>query len=497
MTENFEDVYDVAKIDKEFENTPEFKETDYNSFYEYEEIINEPQIEFTEEDYKLWYDEQKKIVDIEFNSFEKEKSDTFDDIVKKYSALIGLTGDSYNHATRIIFYSVLANQLKYNKFFMDSKEIDLRLSLLIQLKAGHGKKNYEYFIRRTIESLGKQYQEPTSYHPEQFVGKIIVSETKGEPIYTPLFGTLIADYLVIDEAHALLTRKENEECLRYLRTALDPIGNNRIEKKQVNVPNEEKLMYNPTCTVMLLTQPITNINEDLLMRGSFRRFVVLFIDTLLQERMNARRKSIFLSLKKDIFIKIWESWIEFNKKISGYKDLKYICSDFSRIDDYLDKMGKDAFKTSSEVLEYYTTSQFTIKQNIFKMAIVRAVIEHKEGNAITINKNHIESAISDWHKIWIPQVRWISQQMNIQSMNPLGWDETKHGVIFKILKKNPSISRVDLLLEYCKVSPLTKKVLDNYLTKIIKDLEKWKKVDLGYSGERNTKTVTLRQNNIE
>ncbi len=420
----FEDCYDVSNIDTQLDK----QENEEN---------NESEIEFTEQDYNEWYLQQKKIADVEFTEFEKQKSQTFDEIVSKYLVLIGLKGDSYINASKIIFYSLIANQLKFNSFTMDSKKIDLRISLLIQLKAGHGKKNYEYFIRRTIEGLGKQYQEPTSYHPEQFVGKIIVNENKGDPIYIEIFGTLASDYLVIDEAHALLTRKENEECLRYLRTALDPIGDNRIEKKQVNVPDEFKLKYNPVCTVLLLTQPVTNVNEDLLVRGSFRRFVVLFIETTLEERMIARRNAMFLSLREDIHNKIWEGWINFNKKLSEYKDLKYVCPNFSRIDDYLDEIGKNAKETSIEVLEFFNTSQFTIKQVIFKMAIVRAVIEHKEGNTITINTQYINAAIKDFQNIWIPQVKWISQQMVIESMNPLKWNEDIHGSIINILLTQP------------------------------------------------------------
>jgi hypothetical protein len=423
-TKNFEDVYDTSLIDEQIAKR-ELEDED------------ESQIDFTEEDYNAWYFEQKKIADGELAEFEKSKSHTFDEIVSKYSALVGLSGNSYIDATRMIFYSLIANQLKLNLFSMDSKKIDLRIPILIQLKAGHGKKNYEYFIKRTIEGLGKQYQEPTSYHPEQFVGKIIVSDHKSDPTYTTIFGTLAADFLVIDEAHALLTRKENEECLRYLRTALDPIGNNEIQKKQVNVPDEEKLKYNPDCTVLLLTQPIANVNEDLLMRGSFRRFVVLFVDTALEERMNARRNAAFLSLKEDIFNKMWESWILFNKKLLLHENLKYVCPDFSRIDDYLDDIGRNALETSQEVLEFYNTSQFTIKQNIFKMAIVRAVVEHAEGNTITINVSHINAAIRDWQAIWIPQVRWISRQLVIQSMNPLKWDEQVHSQLINILLTQP------------------------------------------------------------
>jgi len=460
----FEDMYDVTLIDKQLALIPEEDDPDYT--------------EFDEKDYNEIYAEQVKIANIEYAAFKQDTSTSFDGIVNKYKTLVGLMGLSYESSTKIIFYSLLANQLKLNKFSMESKQIDLRLNVLLQLKAGHGKKNYEYFIKRTIEGLGRVYQEPTSYHPEQFIGKIIVHEQRGdEPDYIPIFGTLAADFLVIDEAHAMLTRKDNEECLRYIRTALDPIGDNTIMKKQVNIPDEHKLKYDPTCTMLLLTQPIAHVSEDLLMRGSFRRFVILFVNTTLNERLAARRSARFLTLKEDIHNKIWIKWIEFNKILSEYKNLEYACENFSYIDDYLDKLGMSAQK-SAEVLEFYNTSQFTIKQNIFKMAIIRAIVEHKLelGNIITIRRKHIESAIEDWDKIWTPQVNWISQQMNIESLNPRGWKEETHGVILNLIKKMPgSKCETSTIVDaYCLTlpggSPGTRKA-KTY--KLLKELLAW------------------------
>jgi hypothetical protein len=434
MSNNFEDNYNVDTINDQLQ-----------------EEVDETYFEFDAADYDIIYQQQVKQINAQFAKFEKDTELTFDEIVHKYSILVGLKGESYVHATRMIFYSLLANQVKFNSFASESKNIDLRINVLLQLKAGHGKKNYEYFIKRTITNLGKEYQEPTSYHPEQFVGKIVVDANKGDPTYTPIFGTLASDFLVIDEAHALLTRKENEECLRYLRTALDPIGDNEIQKKQVNVPDSEKLKYQPNCTVMLLTQPITNINEELLMRGSFRRFVILFINTSFEERVKARRDIEFLTLKQDVHNKIWIKWIELNKKISNYKNLQYVCPDYSVLDTYLDECGNTSLKLGKEVLEYFNTSQVTIKQNIFKMAIIRAIIEHTQENVVTIKNQHLLDAIKDWQTVWKPQIEWIAQQLIITSSNPLTWNEKTHGVIVDTLSKFPNQS--------CEVSTIIEEVI--------------------------------------
>lgn len=466
--ENFEDNYDTSSIDEQLEKDTALIES----------ISNGEFLEFTQEDYLAWYDEQRRIADNEFSEFEKVKYKTFDEIVEKYKILLGLKGNSYSEMIKFLFYSVIANQLKHNTFSMDSKKIDLRINILVQLKAGHGKKNIEYFCKRTVTGMNKRYNEPTSYHPEQFVGKIVVNEYKGETIYLPVLGTLAADFLVMDEAHALLTRKENEECLRYIRTALDPIGDNTIEKKQVNVPDDEKLRYNPDCTMLLLTQPISNVNEDLLLRGSFRRFVILTVNPAFDERLNARRESMFLSLREDVHNRIWERWIQFNKILQTYKNLKYISAgDLTKIDDYLDDLGFDANIMCDEILEFYNTSQFTIKQNIFKMILVRAIVEHNphSGDTITINDNHIKCAIRDFHYIWRPQIEWIAKQLQIQSDKPRKWKEDVHPLIIEIIQSEGILVLPEIIERFYKHKQGTAKenTLKKRAYRAIQELEMW------------------------
>lgn len=475
--EHFEDIYDVTQINKELEDEPE--------------VIDE----FTNEDYAEWYKKQLELNSIELNEFEKITSRNFDTIVDKYKTLVALDGKSYLDTTKMMFYSVMANQVKHNYFTSGANRIDLRMPLLLQLKAGHGKKNYERFIRKTIQGLGRQYQEPTSYHPEQFVGKIIVHEGKDEADYIPVFGTLASDFMVVDEAHALLTRKENEECLRYMRTALDPIGDNRIEKKQVNVPDENKLQYNPVCTILLFTQPISKVNEDLLVRGSFRRFIILFLTVTDKERRLARRDAEFLNLKEEVHNKIWESWIRFNKELAAYKDLKYVCHSYNAIDDYLDKLESEAIKMGAEVREFYNTSQFTIKQNLFKMAIIRAIVEHSDkSNTIIIDLKHITDAINDWDKIWLPQVQWIAGQLAMTSLYPMKWDENLHGLIVKELLKfdDKSIESTHLIARFKEENKnLTEANAKRKAYRGLDELKKWGFIKKSGQGKKSGYKITL------
>lgn len=432
----------------------------------------------------------------EFAEFQAKKEVTFDDIIDKFAPdLIGLKGESYKSATKMVFYSVLANQIKKNYFTVDNKKIDLRIPLLIMMKAGHGKKGYEQFIKNTVHGLGKEYSEPTSYHPEQFIGK--VDKAKDDDFFTQIPGYFNSDYILIDEAYELLSspKEEYKETLKYIRTALDPIGNNEIEKKQVGIPYANRLHYFPECTVSLMTQPISEVNEELLTRGSFRRFVIIMINTPLEERMIARRESEFLTNTEEINKKRWESWLRSNQNLTNLK-LKFVGNkaDFVLIDNYIDKLINELkFDNSQEALEFANSIQYNIKYLIFKMAIVRAVVEQMVNN-IEITRRHIEKAIEDFNITWQPQVSWIRRKMTIISDKPKDWKDI-HNWIYENLKISSRLQS-DVINKWVeKNTGLFKDTtLREYAKRAIKDMKKWGYIIDEPTGDKNNKLLRLISN---
>lgn len=335
----------------------------------------------------------------------------FDTIVDLFTPIIGLHGLSYQYALKMHIYSILANTLKLNTFSFNFKKLDMRINLLVFIEAGHGKNELKRFIRRTTQGLGKQYQSPTSYHPEQFVGKIIVHDTKKDTSYTPVFGSLASDTLVIDEAYELLNGKDAiyKESLKYMRLALDPIGDNTIEKKQVNVPDEEKLQYNPICTIDFYTQPLALVNEELLTRGTLRRFMCVFINTPKEERIEALRASKLTTPDQINSTEVlFRVWLRLNKSLSERKNLTFSINDddANLIDKYINKLDSDIPAAS----KFIKTIIFNIKYNIYRMAMVRAIVESNDNN-IVISKNDIERAIKDFDGIWQPLIEYVCQNM--------------------------------------------------------------------------------------
>lgn len=447
--------------------------------------------------------ERQAIIDAQYKEFEQKKQRTFDEIVDKFApALVGLKGESYKVATRMIFYSILANQLKRNYFALDGKKIDMRIPLLIMIKAGYGKKSYEQLVKNTITGIGKTYAEPTSYVSEQFVGKVLINDSKdfNDPDrYMPVLGYLGCDFMVIDEAYELLTMDSpnHQETLKYVRTALDPIGFNEVEKKQVNIPHDHRLRYSPDCTIILMTQPIAQVDEKLLIKGSFRRFNIVMVDTPFKERIEAVTSGKFLVDAGEKDKKIWDIWIRNNKTFSERR-LKFSGADedFDLINQFVISLITDLYHDqikSDEAIEFTNTMLFNIKQTIFKMAIVRASVEQMRNDNIVIERRNIESAIADYKTLWAPQIKWIRRNMMLQADNPVGWKDDLHGWILRGLEGKEFMEQAKLIEIYMEQNKgsAAESTLRNRISRAIRDLKKWDIIKDKYSGNIQTPNAKI------
>jgi len=419
----------------------------------------------------------------------------FDDIVKKYSQCIGLKGQSYRPLTKFVFYNILSNSLKNNYFSVNGKKKDLRIPIMIFLKSGHGKKDYSNFIKNTTKSLDKQYSEPSSYHPEQFIGKIIITDHGKDGIeYTPVYGILESDYVLIDEGKILLTsnRPEYQESLKYIRESLDPIGSNELGKKQVNVPYEEQLRYFPNCNISIFSQPLTNVNEELINKGDFRRFILVVPTIPEVERDQAFNETTFNS-KSSLNQDDWNKWIILNKVLENRTGLNFTMSDEYLINDFLSSLKTDNISTPVKV--YLTNSMFDLKYFLYRMSMIRAIIDQIDNTDIKISEKHIKPAIEDFKSIWQGQVRWLSQQMNITSDKPLGWKDDLHGWIIESLTGCPNGIEQKVIIEtYCEKykGSKAKSTLTDYIYKGMKDLRKWGMVETKVV-KKNGKLFRLKQ----
>jgi hypothetical protein len=185
----------------------------------------------------------------------------------------GLYGNPYKGIIKAIWYVLHGQIIKERIVSLGEIEADCRMNFALIVKSGRGKKEIEDVITKVCRGLGEKVTKPTSYHPEQLVGKVVYKE--GE--YQQIKGHLGDDILIFDDAIDLVKAQKvfYRESRRYITQALDPIGKNLVTKRQTGIPREETLQYYPACSIQILLQPF-NVSDEVVKSGFFRRFLFLF-----------------------------------------------------------------------------------------------------------------------------------------------------------------------------------------------------------------------------
>jgi hypothetical protein len=197
------------------------------------------------------------------------------------SALM-LYGSEYTLLKKYMHYFMGSLPLREKKVMLGSIDTDLRLHAAIPLKSDKGKKNLQNLIENVSNCLNMQYSEPTSLHPEQLVGRVIKRkatkeelESESPPvIYEKIKGYLADDVMVVDEASELITSNEPhyKESRMYINKATNPHPSNTITKRMVDTQRDNALKYNPSCNIVLFTQPFP-MNFRTVLLGFARRFI--------------------------------------------------------------------------------------------------------------------------------------------------------------------------------------------------------------------------------
>jgi hypothetical protein len=186
----------------------------------------------------------------------------------------GLYGKPYKPIIKAIWYVLHAQILKERIVSLGDIETDCRMNFTFILRSGGGKKEIEDIITKVCTGLGEKVTKPTSYHPEQLVGKVVKERKTGE--YSQIKGHLGDDILIFDDAIELVKAQKafNRESRRYIIKALDPIGDNLITKRPTGIPRRHALRYYPNCSIQILLQPFT-ISGEVVKSGFSRRFLFL------------------------------------------------------------------------------------------------------------------------------------------------------------------------------------------------------------------------------
>lgn len=385
-------------------------------------ILEEEAISEEEDNYNKYYksldDEEKERLE-RYKKFKKHKP-SFNKIYEQYSQLIDLHGESYEVIKRMVFYSLIADQLKHKVFYRFSRsQHDIRINLMAILRSGHGKKSITYLIEETTEKMGKLYIEPDSIHAEQLIGTVRIDENKRKKKHNEddeenddiirTEGFLSADYLIIDDALNIITKEKFEDVRKYIRKALDPFDRNNVYKRNVSVQLKDAIQYGPVCTITILSQPPKQMDDIIFRSGFLRRFFWTYVDVPVSERRNLIYdiKLLGEKIEKNKLFDLWISKLNDIidnvpdkcqiEKFESYTAEKLFRDNIATMFDMAQEIGGSCSEYARDILP-------VLEHRLLALSIIQCICRKK----IEIGVIDVKNAYDDLYKCWKNELSLIS-----------------------------------------------------------------------------------------
>ena len=326
-----------------------------------------------------------------------------------FSPLITLYGEDHMIAKRLLMYSIISNSLKGN--FIDAIGHDMRINAQICLSPGAGKHELKKAIKLSAISGvgGDRMIEPTSFHPEQFVGKN--SWDRKDKVLLSVPGYLEDDILIIDEGKDLLRKESNETTRKYIRIALDPMGYNEVTKGSVDLPEEHRLRYYPKCVLFSFFQPAMYIDE-LITEGDLRRGICITYKVDPSTQKHALERKLRDKRTRVTALQRTERWHDFLRALKS-KTFNWDISEIdSRVIEYTDKLESYSRFRGPETEAVFGIMRFDCAYQLIRMSLVRAACENRSKATI----GDVDKAFTDYKEMWKRFLDFVTQYLPCRFM---------------------------------------------------------------------------------
>lgn len=371
------------------------------------------------------------------------------------SQLIKLEGESYTTTKKLILYSLLGNSIKFSLIKLGLLEDDVRINVGIPIKSGYGKSTFKNFIKVTEKALENRYSSPTSLHPEQLVGKTIaVRDKEGNIIDTKINkGYLADDFLSFDEAVELLTEKSFQQARDYINLALDPIGQNEVFKRSVDVDYDDAVRYCPPCTMVFFWHPIP-ITETVVTRGLLRRLFITNIVIDAKERASTLEKSVYSSPNSP---EQFGEWIVALSSLSKRTfDWQFSDSAKKELIDLTKRLISSGVTYSEKISEFTDIMYYTLRNRLAKIACVLAALD----NSATISLKHLRFGYFDLREFWLNQMTYVEEKVTGSLTYGVSKAKIIKKAILDVLKDNKAFSEESSPLSIAKLLEIVGKQKD-------------------------------------
>lgn len=289
---------------------------------------------------------------------------------------IGLHGEEYRPIIKAAWYQAVS--LPVRKINVEAGDVrhDLRFNMIVPLPSGGGKKNVVKALSQIAEESGYDVQRPTSYHPEQFIGKTKERRENGNVHYEQLKGYLNSDFVLIDESLDLVnSNSENNRTSRsYMNIGMDPYCTNRVKKRLVDIPDGKGLSYKPDCNISLFYQPLP-IPEETALIGTLRRFIIPYIDYSLDPQMEAYESRVKAEYSRGASAHEFAGFI--TSVAASYKSKGKLRLSSDAEDRFIElhrQLVTQGFAHSTKGKNYTRIIDHTLMDHLLKMAGIQAVV---------------------------------------------------------------------------------------------------------------------------
>lgn len=329
-----------------------------------------------------------------------------------------LIGKAYTLALKALWYQLVGVPLATKTVSLGKVKADMRESLTFAIVSGNGK-NLLRTCSEEILTKGKfKVISPTSYHAEQFVGKMLPVKDKGKIIkWEENKGHFDSDLISIDEALLLLQSndKAEKDVRAKIAQALNIYKKNFVYKRSVDNKVEEALGYYPSCVFQFFIQPL-RLPENLITQGFLRRPPIIFVDISKEpdtrytdrwgeEDSSEKGAKTFSEL---IFeVSDWAKNKEFNvtpETLEVFKKLDLAVLDFGR-------------SHSRKANNAMTVLHFTMQERLLRMATLLAASNKED----SIRPCHVILAFLDLIEILSSELDFLENFVTGDFSYGLGW----------------------------------------------------------------------------
>jgi hypothetical protein len=334
-----------------------------------------------------------------------------------------LHGNIYIPFLKGFYYNLCSLFLRDNIGTIEINDLrtDVRISLSAVIGSGQGKKNLKNMCIKIIEGVDFNYHVPTTFHPEQLIGKVLKRGTPLKPIWVRSEGYLSRDYLIFDEAYQLLTSRDPQiqESRKNLRISKDVYGENKVEKKSVDNKFDEKEMisYYPKVIIVCFILP-KSLPPEIVEEGDIRRDLILYRRGL-SERDKQEDYKNRLKNKVDTKsnIKIFKNFLLNLQKNSIGKKIEFTEEAIDRLIELHNLIISQGFVRSEREANFCNMVDFTLEDFFVKLAVIISRIYNED----KVSVNSIELAFMDLMEFFSMQLDFIKDKIKGKLDYGEGW----------------------------------------------------------------------------